>query len=48
MLEPVDGGTRLVLIHVGTTERSPGAVGWQAAVDNRPPHTAQTQALRTA
>ena len=32
-LEPVDGGTRLVLTHVGIPEGSPGAVGWAMALD---------------
>ena len=32
-LEPVSGGTRLVLTHVGIPEGSPGAVGWAMALD---------------
>ena len=32
-LEPVMGGTRMVLTHVGIPEGSPGAVGWAMALD---------------
>lgn len=32
-LKPVDGGTRMVLTHVGIPEGSPGAVGWAMALD---------------
>jgi uncharacterized protein YndB with AHSA1/START domain len=32
-LEPVSGGTRMVLTHVGIPEGSPGAVGWAKALD---------------
>jgi uncharacterized protein YndB with AHSA1/START domain len=32
-LEPVGGGTRMVLTHVGIPEGSPGAVGWAMALD---------------
>jgi uncharacterized protein YndB with AHSA1/START domain len=32
-LEPVSGGTRMVLTHVGIPEGSPGAVGWAMALD---------------
>ena len=32
-LEPVGGGTRMVLTHIGIPEGSPGAVGWAMAVD---------------
>ncbi len=32
-LEPIRGGTRMVLTHVGIPEGSPGAVGWAMALD---------------
>ncbi len=32
-LEPVTGGTRMVLTHVGVPEGSPGAIGWAMAFD---------------
>ena len=32
-LEPVDGGTRMVLTHIGIPAGSPGAAGWTTAVD---------------
>ncbi len=32
-LEPLDGGTRMVLTHVGVPAGSPGAAGWAMALD---------------
>ena len=32
-LEDVDGGTRMVLTHVGLPADSPGAIGWAMALD---------------
>jgi uncharacterized protein YndB with AHSA1/START domain len=32
-LEAIDGGTRMVLTHVGIPADSPGAVGWAMALD---------------
>jgi len=32
-LEPAEGGTRMVVTHVGIPEGSPGAVGWAAALN---------------
>ena len=32
-LEDVDGGTRMVLTHVGIPEGSPGAIGWTMALE---------------
>lgn len=33
VLEPVDGGTRMVLTHRGIAADSPGATGWAMALD---------------
>ena len=32
-LEAVDGGTKLILTHVGVPADSPGAMGWNMAID---------------
>jgi uncharacterized protein YndB with AHSA1/START domain len=32
-LEPVDGGTKMVLTHAGVAAESPGAAGWAMALD---------------
>lgn len=39
-LESVDGGTRMVVTHVGIPEGSPGAVGWARALDRLADHLA--------
>jgi uncharacterized protein YndB with AHSA1/START domain len=37
-LEAVDGGTRMVLTHVGIATESPGAAGWQMAFEKLDAH----------
>lgn len=37
-LEPVEGGTRMVLTHIGIPAGSPGAAGWAMALDNLAAH----------
>jgi uncharacterized protein YndB with AHSA1/START domain len=41
-LEPVAGGTRMTLTHVGIPAGSPGARGWAAALDNLAAHLHDT------
>jgi uncharacterized protein YndB with AHSA1/START domain len=33
-LDPVAGGTRMLLTHTGVPDDSPGAAGWRMAIDN--------------
>ena len=35
-LEPISGGTRMILTHVGIPEGSPGEIGWAMALDKPP------------
>ena len=39
-LEEVDGGTRMILTHVGIPSDSPGAMGWNMALDKLETHLA--------
>jgi hypothetical protein len=32
-IDPVDGGTRMLLTHTGVPDDSPGAAGWRMAID---------------
>jgi uncharacterized protein YndB with AHSA1/START domain len=43
-LHPVDGRTRLVVTHVGIPADSPGAMGWQMALDKLAAYVAETPA----
>ncbi len=37
-LEDLDGGTKLTLTHAGVPEDSPGASGWEMALDTLAAH----------
>jgi uncharacterized protein YndB with AHSA1/START domain len=43
-LEPIDGGTRMVLTHAGIPADSPGASGWAMALDKLSAHVDEVQA----
>lgn len=42
-LEPVDGGTKMVLTHAGVAADSPGAAGWVMALDKLAAHLGEAQ-----